>query len=46
MRFDAVANLMAGASGDKIIHRYRQLGAVNAKRLRPSLRAMNHSVTT
>jgi spore maturation protein SpmB len=30
---EAVANLMAGASGDEIVHRYRQLVALNAKRL-------------
>jgi hypothetical protein len=31
--FEATASLMAGASGDEIIHRYRQHVAVNAKRL-------------
>lgn len=30
---EASANLMAGASGEEIIHRYRQLVAANAKRL-------------
>jgi hypothetical protein len=30
---DATARLMAGASGDEIVHRYRQHVAVNAKRL-------------
>jgi hypothetical protein len=32
--FEATARLMAGASGDEIVHRYRQHVAVNAKRLR------------
>ena len=31
--FEATASLMAGASGDQIIDRYRQHVAVNAKRL-------------
>ena len=31
--FEATASLMAGASGDEIVHRYRQHVAVNAKRL-------------
>ena len=31
--FEATANLMAGASGDEIVHRYRQHVAANAKRL-------------
>jgi hypothetical protein len=31
--FEATANLMAGASGAEIIHRYRRHVAVNAKRL-------------
>jgi hypothetical protein len=31
--FEAMASLMAGASGDQIINRYRQHVAVNAKRL-------------
>jgi hypothetical protein len=31
--FEATASLMAGASGDKIIHRYRRHVAANAKRL-------------
>ena len=31
--FEATARLMAGASGDEIIHRYRQHVAANAKRL-------------
>ena len=31
--FEAGASLMAGASGDQIIHRYRQHVAVNAQRL-------------
>src|SRR6476660_7504190 len=31
--FQATARLMAGASGDEIIHRYRQHVAANAKRL-------------
>jgi hypothetical protein len=31
--FEATARLMAGASGDEIVHRYRQRVAVNAKRL-------------
>jgi hypothetical protein len=31
--FEAVASLMAGASGDEIVHRYRQLVATNARRL-------------
>ena len=31
--FEATARLMAGASGDEIVHRYRQHVAVNAKRL-------------
>jgi hypothetical protein len=30
---EASANLMAGASGEEIIHRYRQHVAANAKRL-------------
>jgi len=30
---DATARLMAGASGDEIVHRYRQRVAGNAKRL-------------
>ena len=31
--FEAIANLMAGASGNEIVHRYRQHVAKNAKRL-------------
>lgn len=31
--FEATANLMAGASGDEIVHRYRRRVAANAKRL-------------
>jgi hypothetical protein len=31
--FEATANLMAGASGDDVIHRYRQHVAANALRL-------------
>jgi hypothetical protein len=31
--FEATARLMAGASGDDIVRRYRQHVAVNAKRL-------------
>ena len=31
--FEATASLMAGASGDEIIHRYRRHVAANAKRL-------------
>lgn len=31
--FEATSSLMAGASGDKIIHRYRRHVAANAKRL-------------
>jgi uncharacterized lipoprotein NlpE involved in copper resistance len=31
--FEAAASLMAGASGDEIVHRYRQHVARNAKRL-------------
>jgi len=31
--FEAAASLMAGASGDEIVHRYRQHVAVNARRL-------------
>jgi hypothetical protein len=31
--FEATARLMAGASGDEIVNRYRQHVAVNAKRL-------------
>ena len=31
--FEATASLMAGASGDEIIHRYRRRVAANAKRL-------------
>jgi hypothetical protein len=31
--FETAARLMAGASGDDIVHRYRQHVAVNAKRL-------------
>ena len=31
--FEATARLMAGASGDEIVHRYRHHVAVNAKRL-------------
>jgi hypothetical protein len=31
--FEAAASLMAGASADEIVHRYRQHVAVNAKRL-------------
>jgi len=31
--FEATASLLAGASGDKIVHRYRQHVAGNAKRL-------------
>jgi hypothetical protein len=30
---EATASLMAGASGDKIVHRYRKRVAANAKRL-------------
>ena len=36
--FEAAASLMAGASGDEIVHRYRQHVARNARRLgRPNL---------
>ena len=31
--YDAAARLMAGASGEEIVHRYRQHVAANAKRL-------------
>jgi hypothetical protein len=31
--FEATSNLIAGASSDEIIHRYRQHVAANAKRL-------------
>jgi hypothetical protein len=31
--FEATASLMAGASGDEIVHQYRRHVAVNAKRL-------------
>ena len=31
--FEATASLMAGASGDKIVHRYRRHVAANANRL-------------
>jgi len=31
--FEATASLMTGASGDKIVHQYRQHVAANAKRL-------------
>jgi hypothetical protein len=31
--FEATASLMAGASSDEIVHRYRQHVAANAKRL-------------
>jgi hypothetical protein len=31
--FEATARLVAGASGDEIVHRYRQHVAANAKRL-------------
>jgi hypothetical protein len=31
--FEATASLVAGASGDEIVHRYRQHVAKNAKRL-------------
>ena len=31
--YEATARLMAGASGDEIVHRYRRHVAVNAKRL-------------
>jgi hypothetical protein len=31
--FEATASLLAGASGDEIVHRYRQHVANNAKRL-------------
>jgi hypothetical protein len=31
--FQATASLMAGASGDEIVHRYRRHVAANAKRL-------------
>jgi hypothetical protein len=31
--FEATASLMAGASGDEIVHRYRRRVAPNAKRL-------------
>jgi hypothetical protein len=31
--FETVTSLMAGASGDEIVHRYRQLVAINARRL-------------
>ena len=31
--FEAAANLVAGASGDEIVHQYRQHVAKNAKRL-------------
>jgi hypothetical protein len=30
---ETIASLMAGASGDEIVHRYRQLVAINARRL-------------
>ena len=33
--FEATASLIAGASGDQIINRYRQHVALNAKRLIP-----------
>ena len=35
--FEATSSLIAGASGDEIVHRYRQHVAANARRLR------NHS---
>jgi hypothetical protein len=31
--FEAISSLLAGASSDEIVHRYRQYVAVNAKRL-------------
>jgi hypothetical protein len=31
--FEATASVMAGASGDEIVHRYRRRVAANAKRL-------------
>ncbi len=31
--FEATANLMSGASGDEIVHRYRKHVGANAKRL-------------
>jgi len=31
--FEATASLMAGASGDEVVHRYRRHVAANAKRL-------------
>jgi hypothetical protein len=31
--FEATASLMAGASGERIVHRYRKRVAANAKRL-------------
>jgi hypothetical protein len=37
--FEATARLMAGASGDEIVDRYRQHVAVNAKRWAGSIRA-------
>jgi hypothetical protein len=39
--FEATARLIAGASGDEIVHRYRQHVAVNAKRLGKLSRSRN-----
>jgi hypothetical protein len=41
--FEATASLMAGASGDEIVRRYRRNVAANAKRLgRPNLGRSRH----
>jgi hypothetical protein len=44
--FEANTSLMAGASGDEIVHRYRQHVAKNAKRLSRlnSGRSRNHAL--
>jgi hypothetical protein len=39
--FEATESLMAGASGDQIINRYRQHVALNAKRLRDCSQFLN-----
>ena len=45
--FETTASLMAGASGDQIVHRYRRHVAANAKRLAGlnSVRKRAHSRT-
>jgi hypothetical protein len=41
--FEATASLVSGASGDKIVHRYRQHVAKNAKRLSGRNRALKRT---